>query len=196
MFHDISAKIMTCMQTLEALDAEQRRLNVPTDDRLCAVPPETGRFLAILAAAAPNGAMLEIGTSGGYSTLWLSRAALLRKQKVQCFEISPDKLAIACDTFAKADVTGLVQISPGDVRDSLADFKDVAFCFMDHEKTQYLECYETLLPNLVSGGIFTADNILSHEPILKPFVAHVLADPRVDAQVIPIGKGVLLARRH
>jgi caffeoyl-CoA O-methyltransferase len=195
MFHDIPDEVIACMRDLEVLDAEQRQLNVAIDERLCAVSPETGRFLAILAAAAPVGMMVEIGTSSGYSTLWLMRAALMRKQRVQSFEISPAKLAIARDIFARAGVIDLVQITQGDVRDSLADHEDVGFCFMDHEKTQYLECYEALLPNLVKGGIVAADNIVSHAQILSPFVTHVLADPRVDAQVIPIGKGVLVARR-
>ncbi|MGO8754250.1 MAG: O-methyltransferase [Gallionellaceae bacterium] len=195
MFHDIPDEVIARMRVLEVLDAEQRQLNVATHERLCAVPPETGRFLAILAAAAPRGEMIEIGTSGGYSTLWLTRAALVRKQRVQSFEIAPAKLAIARDTFAKAGVIDLVQITQGDVRGFLADHGGVAFCFMDHEKTQYLECYEALLPNLVKGGIVAADNIESHAEVLMPFLAHVMADPRVDAQVIPIGKGVLVARR-
>jgi predicted O-methyltransferase YrrM len=196
MFHDISDKVIACMRDLEVLDAEQRRLNVAKSERLCAVPPETGRFLAILAAAAPRGAMIEMGTGGGYSTLWLTRAALVRKQQVQSYEISPAKLAIARDTFARAGVIDLIQITQGDVCGCLEDHAAVAFCFMDHEKTQYLECYEALLPKLVKGGFIVADNIQSHAEILKPFVAHVMADQRVDALAVPIGKGVLVARRN
>jgi predicted O-methyltransferase YrrM len=196
MFHDIPDTMLACMRTLESADAEERRLKVPAPQRLCAVPPETGRFLAILAAAAPPGALIEIGTSGGYSTLWLTRAALLRKQQVQSFEISPAKLAIARDTFARAGVNDLVRITEGDVREFLADHEPVGFCFMDHDKTQYLECYERLLSILVKGGILAIDNILSHKEVLAPFVNHVMADPRVDAEVIPIGKGVLVARRN
>ena len=120
MFHDIPDEVIARMRVLEVLDAEQRQLNVATHERLCAVPPETGRFLAILAAAAPRGEMIEIGTSGGYSTLWLTRAALVRKQRVQSFEIAPAKLAIARDTFAKAgrdrpcpDYTGRCSRVPG-----------------------------------------------------------------------------------
>jgi len=51
------------------------------------------------------------------------------------------------------------------------------------------------LPRLVPGGLLTADNVLSHTEALGPFVNHVFGDRRVDATVIPLGKGVLLARR-
>jgi caffeoyl-CoA O-methyltransferase len=196
MFHDLPKSVADCMERLQALDAAHRRAKLPAHESLCAVPPETGRFLAILAAAAPAGALVEIGTSGGYSTLWLTLAARGRNQRVLSFERSPAKLAVARDTFAQAGVSSLVDIRVGDVREFLPDCRDVAFCFMDHEKAQYVECYETLVPNLVRGGILAADNVQSHAETLAPFVAHVTTDPRVDAVVVPIGKGVLLARKN
>ncbi len=187
--------MVECMRRLQSLDAEQRKEGVPTVDRLCAVSPETGRFLALLAATVPSGALLEIGTSGGYSTLWLALAARVRGQCVQSFERSAAKLSIARDTFARSGVTDIIDVTEGDVRNFLPDSRTVAFCFIDHEKSQYIECYEMLMPNLVAGGIIAADNIHSHEEALAPFVDHVIADSRVDAVVIPIGKGVLLARK-
>lgn len=195
MFHEMSAGMVECMRRLQSLDAEQRKQGVPTVDRLCAVSPETGRFLALLAATVPSGALLEIGTSGGYSTLWLALAARVRGQCVQSFERSAAKLSIARDTFARSDVTDIINVTEGDVRNFLPDCRAVAFCFIDHEKSQYIECYEMLMPNLVAGAIIAADNIHSHEEALAPFVDHVIADSRVDAVVIPIGKGVLLVRK-
>jgi caffeoyl-CoA O-methyltransferase len=195
MFHDIDDRVLEAMHRLEALDAEERRRGLPAPERLCAVPPETGRLLALLAAEAPAGALLEIGTSGGYSTLWLSRAARLRGGHVRSFERSKKKLAIARDTFARTRIEHLLEITAGDVREYLPGCQDIAFCLMDHDKGQYQECYELLVPKLVAGGLLAADNILSHREALAPFVAHVMADPRVDAVVVPIGKGVLLTRK-
>jgi caffeoyl-CoA O-methyltransferase len=194
-FHDIPDSMRETMQRLEALDAEQRHEGVPTAQRLCAVPPETGRFLALLAAAAPDGALIEIGTSGGYSTMWLSLAAQVRGQRVRTFEQSQTKLAVARDTFARTAIGDLVDITEGDVREHLPGCRDIAFCFMDHEKSQYIECYDMLVPAMVAGGMLAADNILSHKEVLEPFVAHVTADSRVDAVVVPIGKGLLFARK-
>ena len=72
MFHDISPEIQIQMQRLEAIDAKDREDGTPRLQRLRQIPPETGKFIALLAANAPAGQMLEIGTSAGYSTLWLS----------------------------------------------------------------------------------------------------------------------------
>src|SRR6185437_14545796 len=59
------------------------------------------------------------------------------------------------------------------------NFKNVAFCFLDADKDTYMDCYEAIVPNLVSGGILVADNIISHESELRPFVQQALADQRV-----------------
>ena len=79
MFHGIPEPVINQMRRLEALDAADRQDGTPRLRRLRQVSPETGRFLAMLLAAAPGGQVLEIGTSAGYSALWLALAcAVLR----------------------------------------------------------------------------------------------------------------------
>ena len=63
---------MTRMRILEEQDAADRVDGTPRLERLRQIPPETGRFLALMLAGAPQGEVLEIGTSAGYSTLWLT----------------------------------------------------------------------------------------------------------------------------
>jgi caffeoyl-CoA O-methyltransferase len=65
---------------------------------------------------------------------------------------------------------------------------------MDAEKDLYQACYDLVIPNMVPGGIFAADNATSH-PELRPFLDLVLADSCVDAMVVPVGKGVLVCRK-
>ena len=74
MFEDIPPAIRARMAELERLDARDRADGTPRLARLRQIPAEVGRFLALLAAAAPPGRWLEIGTSAGYSTLWLALA--------------------------------------------------------------------------------------------------------------------------
>jgi caffeoyl-CoA O-methyltransferase len=64
-------------------------------DRLRQIPPETGQFLALLAASAPKRSWTEMGTSAGYSTLWLALACRERGQTLMTFEILAGKAAIA-----------------------------------------------------------------------------------------------------
>jgi caffeoyl-CoA O-methyltransferase len=74
MFNDIPTNVIERMHELEQLDAQDRDNATPRLERLRQIPPETGRFIALWAAIAPRGAIIEIGTSAGYSTLWLSLA--------------------------------------------------------------------------------------------------------------------------
>ncbi len=71
MLHNIPEPVKNRMKYLENIDTEDRVDGTPRMERLRQIPPETGKFLSILAASAPNGEFLEIGTSGGYSTMWI-----------------------------------------------------------------------------------------------------------------------------
>ncbi|PKN83812.1 MAG: methyltransferase, partial [Chloroflexi bacterium HGW-Chloroflexi-7] len=72
----------------------------------------------------------------------------------------------------------------------------IAFCFLDAEKEVYQECYETVVPKLVKGGLLVADNAINHQATLQPMLDRALADERVDAMIIPIGKGELVCLKN
>ena len=195
MFHNIPPAIAARMRYLEAQDAQDRQDGTPLAQRLRQIPPETGKFLAILAANAPDGDWLEIGTSAGYSALWLALAAAESGRRLTTFEVLPGKVALAQETFETADVTHLVELVAGDARQHILSFEQIAFCFLDAEKELYGEVYELVVPRLVPGGLLAADNVISHAETLQPVVDRALGDSRVDALVVPIGKGVLLCRK-
>lgn len=196
MFHSIPQPILERMAYLEAIDARDRLDGTPKSQRLRQIPAETGRFLALLAASAPPGRVLEIGASGGYSGLWLSLACRQRGDKLTTFEVDAQKVKRAGETFRLAGVDDLVQLVHADARQYLSDIQSVAFCFVDCEKELYAEVYELVVPNLAPGGFFLADNALSHPDELQQFIQRALSDPRLDALVVPVGKGVLLSRKH
>ena len=196
MFHDIPQATQKRMQFLEGLDKKQREEDIPSPHRLRQIPAETGRFLAILAASAPAGIYLEIGTSGGYSTLWLTLACRELGRKIITFEILKEKVAIAEETFRQAHVEDIVKLIHGDARECLQNYKDISFCFLDAWKKVYQECYELLVPNMIPGGILVADNVISHKDILHDMIEYALHDTRVDAVVLPIGRGELVCRKR
>lgn len=195
MFHSIPQPILERMAYLEAIDARDRLDGTPKSQRLRQIPAETGRFLALLAASAPPGRVLEIGASGGYSGLWLSLACRQRGDKLTTFEVDAQKVKRAGETFRLAGVDDLVQLVHADARQYLSDIQSVAFCFVDCEKELYAEVYELVVPNLAPGGFFLADNALSHPDELQQFIQRALSDPRLDALVVPVGKGVLISRK-
>lgn len=183
------------MRVLELTDTADRTDGTPRMERLRQIPPETGRFISILAAAAPAGAMIEVGTSAGYSALWLALACQVADRTLTTFEILPEKAKLARETFRTAGVEHLVELVEGDALERLANQTDIAFCFLDAEKEVYADCYEAVVPNLVRGGLLVADNAINHRETLQPMIDRALDDPRVDSLVVPIGKGELVCRK-
>lgn len=183
------------MRVLEERDAAERRTGSLDPRRLRQIPRETGCFLALCAALAPEGPWIEIGTGGGYSTLWIAAACRERGQKVVTVEIDPYKADLARETFGAAGVWDVVGLVLDDGVNHLGKTERIAFLFLDADKETYLPCYEVAVPRLVSGGILLADNAISRQEVLEPFLARVLSDFRVDATVVPVGEGVLLARK-
>ncbi len=195
MFHSIPAAILARMHQLEQKDAQDRTDGTPRLQRLRQIPPETGRFLALLAAGAPDGQCIEIGTSAGYSTLWLALACRATGRTLTTFEIIPEKVQLARETFREAQVEQIVTLVEGDARANLGGYDSISFCFLDAEKEAYLDCYEAVVPRLVKGGLLVADNAINHRETLKPMLERALSDDRVDALIVPIGKGELVCRK-
>ncbi|NIA15355.1 MAG: O-methyltransferase [Nitrospiraceae bacterium] len=195
MFHDIPSAMIERMAYLEEIDAGDREDGTPRMSCLCQIPPETGQFLALLAAGAPEGAFVEIGTSAGYSALWLSIACRARGAVLTTFEVLDEKVRLAQETFRLCGVEDVVSLVADDARRRLADFSDIAFCFLDAEKEVYADCYEAVVPKLVPGGLLVADNAINHRETLQPMLDRARTDERVDALIVPIGKGELVCRR-
>ena len=195
MFHDIPTAIEERMRYLVSVDEKDRLDGTPNESRLRQIPPETGKFIALLAATAPQGTYLEIGTSAGYSTLWLALACREVGRKLVTFEALEEKARLAEETFKAAGVEEFVELVAGDAREHLDAYKDISFCFLDAEKEVYRDCYEKTVPNLVKGGLLVADNATTHKEVLTPMLDRALSDERVDALIVPIGSGVLVCRK-
>lgn len=195
MFHTIPQAVLKQMQALEEIDSRDRQDGTPQIKRLRQVPPDTGKMLAFLAAGVPKGAWLEIGTSAGYSALWLSLAARHCGTKLITFELLPDKVKLAKETFKKAGVEDVVELIHGDARGHVRDYAEVGFCFLDAEKEMYLDFFELVSPNLVPGGLLVIDNVTSHVDAVQPMMDKAMSDTSLDCVLIPVGKGLLACRR-
>jgi caffeoyl-CoA O-methyltransferase len=195
-FNDLTADVLERMHELEARDEKDRDDGTPHLERLRQITPDTGQFIALWAASAPDGAVIEVGTSAGYSALWLAQACRLTGRTLTTFEILPEKARLARETFARTGVTDVVHLVEGDFLEHADQYHEVGFCFLDAEKDVYEACYEVLVPNMVPGAILVADNFTSHRDDLQTMLARVLADDRVDAMVATVGKGELVCRRR
>jgi len=195
MFHTIRKPMLDQMLLLEKKDSQDRIDGTARMQRLRQIPPETGRFLALMLAGVPEGEVIEIGTSAGYSTLWLALACESRMCSLTTFEVLPEKIDLAQQTFYAAQVETTINLVQGDARAYLPKIEQIAFCFLDAEKEVYADCYELVIPKLVKGGLLIADNAINHQASLQPMLDRALADERIDALIIPIGKGELVCRK-
>ncbi len=183
------------MRELEQIDRYDRTDGTPRLKRLRQIPPEVGKFIAIMATGAPAGHCLEIGTSAGYSTLWLALACRAAGRRLTTYEILEEKAVLARQTFAAAGVSDVVEFIHDDALDHLPNCQDIAFCFLDAEKEIYGRCYEALVPRMVQGGILVADNAINFQSTLQPMLERALQDERIDALIVPIGNGELICRK-
>jgi predicted O-methyltransferase YrrM len=195
MFRDLPKIVLDRMQYLEEIDARDRQDGTPRSQRLRQISPETGKFLALLVASSPEGACVEIGTSAGYSTLWLALGCQQSGRQLITFEMDEEKVKLAEETFRLTGVTETVDLVIGDARERLCNYENIAFCFLDAEKEMYGDFYDLVIPKIVRGGLLVADNVIQFQEAVQPMLDTALSDPRVDALIVPIGTGELLCRK-
>lgn len=194
MFGNISREMKDRMRYLEEIDKKDRIDGTPRL-KLRQIPPETGKFLALISSNCPEGDFVEVGTSAGYSSMWISLACMERNIKLKTFEILPEKIKLARETFKEANIENYVELFEGNGIELIKPFENIAFCFLDAEKETYKEFYDLIIPRLVKKGILVADNAISHYDTLRLMIDKALNDNRVDSLVVPIGKGELVCRK-
>lgn len=183
--------VQRVMDRLQEQDREEREAGVPAARRLRALVPETGRLIASLLRAAGARRVVEVGTSGGYSTLWLVVGVAPQNGRVVTCEWDGAKVAAARRNLADAGVLDRVTIAAGDARELLQDLAgpwDAAF--IDAEKADYPRYFDLLWPKLRPGGLLLADNVVSHPEALAPYLARVRDHPETLSTTVPVGRGL------
>jgi predicted O-methyltransferase YrrM len=184
------------MERLRARDARDRADGTPQWQRLRAITPDVGQFLLTLALAVGARRIVEVGTSSGYSTLWLALVARRNGGRVTTFEIDTAKVALATRTFAEAGVAGVIDLRAEDAAVGLAAFGGAAdLVFIDAEKRDYEAYLDLAVAALRPGGLLIADNLTSHASDLAGFRERALAHERLSSVVVPIGNGELVGVR-
>lgn len=167
------------------------------DKYLLHVGEEVGCFLSALVVARQAQRIIELGTSYGYSTLFLADAARRTGGKVFSLELSADKQAYAREQIGRAGLGDHVEWLQGDALELLAGVEgpyDVVL--LDLWKELYIPCLELCAPRMAEGGIIAADNILFPEIVRADAEAYrraVRTIPAVESALLPIGQGIELS---
>jgi predicted O-methyltransferase YrrM len=182
---------------LDELYAHGRAHDEQREDRLHRlrnVEPETAELLGVLVRAINATRVLEVGTSNGYSTIWLGDAAEAVGGTVLSIEIEADRTAQAASNLTEAGVADFVELRTQDAAEALSSFADDAFdlIFLDAERTLYAGYWPDLIRALRPNGLLVVDNTLSHAKELVAFSELVYSAPQVTSTVLTVGAGVLL----
>jgi predicted O-methyltransferase YrrM len=169
-------------------DRSRRMLNITRD---------TGEFLLVLARATAARRVLEIGTSNGYSTLWLAEAVQALDGAVTTVELCVDKIKLAARNIARSGLSPFITQVHEDAGRFLKRSEDHAYdlVFLDSERSQYVRWWPDLRRVLCAGGLLVTDNATSHANEIAPFIALVSADRAFTACLVPIGKGEYMATK-
>jgi len=190
-------------ESLQVLLSELERFGAANDGataerprRMLNITRDTGEFLSVLVRATAARRVLEIGTSNGYSTLWLASAARAIGGAVTTVELSDYKVGLARENFRRsglADHITLIHDDAGRVLEHTDD-ESVDLLFLDSERPEYPGWWPGLRRVLRPGGLLVVDNAIHPQPEqLAPFVALVKADAEFTTCVVPVGKGEFLA---
>jgi predicted O-methyltransferase YrrM len=163
--------------------------------RMLNITPDTGEFLAVLVKAMQARRILEIGTSNGYSTLWLADAAASIGGAVMTIEMSAQKIAMARQNFERAGLAQHITQLEGDAGAHLEQLGDGAFdlVFLDSRRSAYVDWWPALKRILRAGGLLVVDNATSHAEEMADFTTAVRSDAGFTASLVPVGKGEFLA---
>jgi len=200
-FDLIPSSIQKVLIKLEERDREEREVDLGRFQRLRQIPRETGEFLfQFLITFIPQFSDfvgLEVGTSGGYSTLWQGMALVLSHQgRLISLDHDPKKYLLASENITSTEVGKYVTLIHEDAKNYLKRKSQdrFSYIFMDCEKEDYAYFFNFLVARLTRGSVLIADNVISHADDMPDFIEQIKSNSRVSSIILPIGSGLAFIR--
>jgi predicted O-methyltransferase YrrM len=190
---------------LDQLLSEMERFGTENDQResdrkrkMLNLEPETASLLHILVRAAHRQSILEIGTSNGYSTIWLAHAVRFRNEgSLVSIERNPAKLEMARQNLSRAGLLDSVTLLEGEASDTVQMLEGYFDCvFFDADRISARKQLEILMPKLQPDVLLLADNVISHPQEIADYLKAVSGLPGFSSVTVPIGKGLHVAYRQ
>jgi caffeoyl-CoA O-methyltransferase len=161
------------LSVLDDMDKNQRRgmMNVPIED---------GRLLRLLTEAVNAKHVVEIGTSNGYSGIWLCLALRNAGGKLTTYEIDAYRASLARENFKRAGVDKIVTLVEGDAHKEVTKLKEpIDVLFIDADKEGYIDYLNKLLPLVRPGGLILAHNV-NMRGQMQDFIKAITCDPNLE----------------
>ena len=187
--------LQNLLDELEAFGADNDAVITERSRRMLNITRDTGEFLSVLVRATRAMRVLEIGTSNGYSTLWLAHACSAHGGKVTTLELSDLKVQLAAKNFERAGLSNAITQVQGEAGEFLQAASESSFdlVFLDSERSEYTGWLGHIKRVLREGGLLVVDNATSHALEMAPFINLVSADKDFNCCTVPVGNGEFLA---
>lgn len=188
----IRAVLTELHQRGEANDAQTQERS----KKMLNLEPETAQFLHMLLRSSKRTRLLEIGTSNGYSTIWLAWAAASNGGCVISIDRDQHKQELADENLRRAGLREVVELRCGDateiVKDLTGPFDSV---FFDADRYSAPAQLALLQSKLTEDVLLLADNALSHPNEIAGYLRALEELPRFERIILPLGKGLSIAYR-
>ena len=172
-------------------DREQER-----SKKMLNLEPDTAQFLHLLIRSTRRTHLLEIGTSNGYSTIWLALAASTTGGHIISIDRDAHKQAQADANLRHVGLREKVNLKCGDATEIVAGLSDPFDCvFFDADRYSAPAQLALLIPKLAQDVLLLADNVLSHPGEIAGYLESLEALPQFERIILPIGKGLSVAYR-
>ena len=189
---DIRAFLIELYETGQQNDAREQERG----KKMLNLEPETAQFLHILLRSSRRMRLLEIGTSNGYSTIWLAGAMSLTGGHVVSIDRDADKQALADANLRRVGLREVVDLRCGDATAIVAELSGPFDCvFFDADRYSATAQLSLLMPKLLPDALILADNVISHPTEIAAYLRALEALPDFDRVVLPVGKGLSVAYR-
>ena len=162
------------------------------------IPRKTGILINMFIKMMGIKNALEIGTSNGYSGLWISKALKETGGKLTTIEFYEKRQSVAIENFTKCGVNDIIRPIQGSACEVLESFgpdEKFDFVFIDANKREYIKYFELVKPHLTERCLIIADNITSHAEKVQDFINAVDADDDFQYEIVELPGGILIAYR-
>jgi predicted O-methyltransferase YrrM len=193
----VDEQLRTYLEDLHRYGREHDAVKTDRLERLRNVESDTAQLLALLVRALGAKRILELGTSNGYSTLWLADAARSVGGQVLSVDVDSERIAQAARHLARTELHEYVEMRTEDATVTLASDDDASrdMIFLDAERPAYPSYWPDLIRVLRPGGLLVVDNAISHANEMQAFRSLVYREPGVTEALVPTGAGALLVLR-
>jgi predicted O-methyltransferase YrrM len=158
------------------------------------IPKTTAEFIHEIVLEKKPKTVMEWGTSGGYSTLWIAKALQKTQGRIHTIEFFKERLTIAKQMLKKAGAEN-VEFHQGKIKDIISNWsnKPIDLLFIDAAKNYYYEHFKIIEQHLTLGAVILADNMLDEPQKVENFKEYLEKNPSYSTTLFPIDNGILFA---